>query len=469
MNRHAVLGLVASLLASAAPLAAGTVYLPVVSLEQPADGTYKTRVWITNYGSSPAAVKLLYLPGIGDGTSQRSNPETRTVPPGTTIVLFDAAGPGMLEVEAPDEVAVSAELRNTMLLGPREVFGAVPVVGSDQAAEPGETVLLQGLRRSRYGVRSHLGFLNLGHDGASCSASLHATNGDELVGASQLPLPPLSHALIEDVVELASLQQIGDVHARISCDQPFYAYVAVHEMPTGEVVFVRPSPTGASTLEPPGDVEPPPPPPPPPAAGSFVFNRSGTFHAPKRGNPLKYFNIAAPKNREFRRIVLDMDFTHGGWNGAKPEGNHSVFWLHRGACCWPAWERNIVGFVNLFGPNKNFVKAVHNLDYRGKGAYDKTVDFSRSFKPSPGKTYHVRYDYDAAGGTIRLRITQGGKVVQEATAAATTSRIRSGSSGVFMAYFGHDEPKGECLVKACGPEVPSYGWKYSNLRVEFIE
>lgn len=465
MKRHAVLSLGALLLVAAAPLAAGTVYLPVLNLDQPADGIYKTRVWLTNYGSSPATVKLLYLDGVGDGTSQRGNPETRVVPPGVTLVLFDSGGPGMLEVEAPEGVAINAELRNTLLPGPREAFGSVPVVGSEELTEAGDTMVLQGLRRSKLGVRSHLALMNLGHQPASCSASLHAVNGDELVGAPQLRLPPLSHALFEDVVELTSVPQIGDVHARITCDQPAYAYVAVQERPTGEVTFLRPSPTGASTLVPPGGE----PPPPPPQAGSFVFNRSGTFHVAKRGNALKYFNIPAPKNRAFRRIVLDMDFTHGGWNQKTPEGNHSLFWLHRGACCWPQWAENIVGFVNLFGPQKNFVKAVHNLDYQGKGPHDTTENFSRGFKAAPGQTYHLRYDYDAAGGRIRLKISQRGKVVKEATAAATASRIRSGNSGVFMAYFGHEEPKGECLVKACGPEVPSYGWKYSNLRVEFIE
>ncbi|HLE84600.1 MAG TPA: hypothetical protein VJG13_09710 [Thermoanaerobaculia bacterium] len=68
----------------------------------------------------------------------------------------------------------------------------------------------------------------------------------------------------------------------------------------------------------------------------------------------------------------------------------------------------------------------------------------------------------AAGGRIRLTLRLGGKVVMDTTSSATTSRIRSGASGQFMVYFGHEN------ATIHGPERPTYNWKYSNPRVEFI-
>lgn len=464
MKKLIVLGLAVALSAAAAPLAAGTVYLPVVSLDQPEEAVFKTRVWLTNYGAAPASVKLLYLPGVGDGTSDRGTPENRTVAPGTTVVLFEAAGPGMLEVQAPESVAVGAELRNTLLPGPREVFGSVPVVSSRNLGAAGEVLVLQGLRRSRHGVRTHLGFMNLGHGEASCSASIHSARGDEMAGAAGIPLPALSHVLIEDVVDLADVQQIGDVHARISCNRPFFAYAAVHETPTGEVGFIRPSTTGASALEPPSTNDGSSP--PDSSGKSYVFTRSGMLHTPTKKAPTAYYNIPAPKNRAFRKIILEVDVTHGGWNGKNPSGNHSIFWLHRGACCWPPWKENIVGFVNAFGPNKSFVRATHNVDYKGRTEYDKVQKFNRGFRLTPGQTYRARYVYDAAGGKIRLTLSRNGKTVFNISGKPTASRIRSGPTGMFMVVFGHEPHPPGCN---CGPEVPTYGWKYANLQVEFIQ
>jgi hypothetical protein len=447
------------LLFATAPGFAGTLYLPIVAPEEPSEGSYKVRVWFTNNGDHQVDVRLLFLPGMGDGTKNRSGAEVKAIGPGATLVLFEVAEPGLLEIEAPPEVAVNAELRHTTLPGPKEVFGASPVVWSENVADPGETLVVQGLRRNAAGVATHLGLMNLGHKAASCYAGLFRTDGGELASASALPLPALANVLLEDVLVLVETGPIGDVHARISCDRPFYAYAALQERTTGEIVFVEPSPTGTSTLKPPGQQEPEEPP-----SGSFVFKRSGTFHVPSPQRPTDVFTIQAPKNRVFRKVVLDMDFTQGGWYAKEPDKNHSLFWLHRGGCCWPAWKQNILGFVNAFGPKKNNVKVTHNMDYVGKTQYDTSVYFTKGFALQPGKSYHLRYEYDAGGGQIRLTLTQGGGAVLQMTSKTTTSRIHSGASGQFMAYFGHEDASGT----GHGPERPTYNWKYSNLRVEFI-
>lgn len=456
MCRLSVVRLLVALLALAAvavPASAGTLYIPTLSPGPPAAGDYKLRVWLTNHGDQQASVRLLRIDGSGDGTKGRGRPETRVVGAGATLVLLTEAAHGLLEIQAPPSVAVNAELRNTSLPGPREVFGSIPVIGSQNLATAGDTLLLQGLRRSSVGVASHVGLVNLGHQKASCDAAIHAADGRKLVSAS-FSVPALSHTLFPDA--LTKEGQIADVNARISCNRPFYAYVAMIETEVGELIFTEPSQTGASTLQPPTENAPEP------AGGSLVFTRDGTFHTPTRGNETKVFNLKVPPRQEFRKVVLDMDFTHGGWYRREPNKMHNIFWLHRGGCCWPRWNENILGFANAFGPGADGrrVKVTHNLEVPRR----PYPNLNRTFELKPGKTYHLRYEYDAAGGKVRLRLSAEGRVLFETSGRATVSRIRPDGSGEFMAYFGHENQAGT----GNGAERPSYNWKYSNLRVEFI-
>ena len=451
------------------PAWAGTVYVPILALDDPQGATYRTRIWLTNSGPGPAQVHALFLPHAANGTKDRAKPQATSIPPGSTVVLFPELETGLLELLAPETVAIGAELRASSLVGPQEVFGSVPVVGSAEAAKAGSTLFLQGLRRTMAGVEAHLGLMNLGHRKATCGIQVFAADGRSLADVPDFPVPALSQILIEDALGILQQGQIGDVHARVSCNRPFFSYLALVETPTGEAVFVWPSATGASAFEPPGNApggpdDPPPPddpPAPPPGGQSTVFTVAGTFHIPSKKNHTRIFNIDVPTNRTYGKVILDLDVTLGPWS-AEPSKMHSLFWLHRGACCWPKWSENIVGYANVHGPKSRQVRIEHALDHFIGPPSWITPNFNGGFTFETGKTYHFRYEYDAAGGQVRLTVYRGGQVVKEISTAATSSEIRPPASGKFMAYFGH-EPGG-----ANGPEQPTYGWKYSNLRVEFV-
>lgn len=469
--------LLAAICGTVAPAWAGTVYVPILTFDDPGGATYRTRIWLTNAGDGPAEVHALFLAHAANGTENRSQPQSTTVAPGATVVLFSTLGTGLLELQAPATVAVGAELRATSLIGPQEVFGSVPVVGSAQAAKAGETVFLQGMRRTTSGVEAHLGLMNLGHRQASCDLQVVAADGRSLADVPGMPVPALSQVFFEDALGILRQSQIGDVHARISCNRPFFAFLALMERATGEVVFVHPSATGASTFQPPGKSpsEPPGDPPPdpgeppeepsepPPSGGGqgTVFSVTGTFHTPTPKNPTKIFNFDVPKNRVYSKVILDLDVTFGNWS-AEPSKMHSLFWLHRGGCCWPKWSENIVGYANVHGPRSNQVRIEHALDHFIGPPSWHTPKFNGGYVFETGKTYHFRYEYDAGGGQIRLAVSVGGNVVKEISTAATTSEIHPPASGKFMAYFGHEHGG------AHGPEQPTYGWKYSNLRVELV-
>lgn len=80
----------------------------------------------------------------------------------------------------------------------------------------------------------------------------------------------------------------------------------------------------------------------------------------------------------------------------------------------------------------------------------------------PGHTYHVYYRYDTNAAEVLVRITEGDTVVAEGTDVPTTDRVRNTDRGYFI-YFANGTD-----VDLPGPEVPSLGWTYADLRVEFI-
>lgn len=468
MPSKSVLRLIAALFFLALPASAGTLYLPVLGPDAPADARYQTRVWLTNHGTQAAQVTTVRMRGVVDGTAHRNPPIRHRVAPGATLVLTLGPAPGLLEIRAPRSVTVSAELRNLNLPGPREVYGSVPVIGSGEVAQGGESLTLQGLRRSTAGVRTHLGVVNLGHRDALCDLEVRGVVGGLLGRAERVPVPALSHVPVEDVLELVDVEQTGDAHAVVSCSRPFYAYAATMEATTGETVFFEPAVTGASTLAPPADQAANEP----PADGSggsdtgsggksYVFARNGLVHSPTRAKPTWTHNVRVPGNTDFSKIVLELDVTPGPWYQREPQKMHNLFWIHRGGCCWPKYNANVIGYANAFGPGKggNQVKVTHNLG-RAKRPFPK---LKQGFRLQQGVPYHLRYVYDAAADRISLKVFSRGKLLFETADRATVKKIRSDGSGQFMLYLGHTPHK---RGSGAGPERPTFGWQYSNLRVE---
>ncbi len=447
------------LAASAVPAFAGTVYVPILADNGVDDTEYLTRVWLTNEGNAPLTVETLFLPNNTDGTEGREegqkNVTTTTVPAGQTKVMGLGQRSGLLEIstegEGADKLAVSAEVRIPGQEAAEAIFSSVPVLSSDTVAEAGDVLTLQGLRRTGGGVASNISMVNLGHEGAQCSVKVFRPGGSQIAGTALLSFKPLTQVQYPDALAILGETQVQDVHARISCDQPFFAYLTKHAQGTGDVLVVQPSETGASTLFPPGQDTPSVP-------GAVLFTRRGTFHTPTPGNPTKIFNIAVPGDKDFGNVIVDFDFFHGGWYGADPDENHSLFWLHRGACCWPKWKGNITSFANAFGPGKNQVKMISNMNLSGFNKSKGQTNVSLQ----QGRTYHLHFEYNTNTGVSFLEITDGGNRVAYVTMSTTVSRLRPDSSAAWMIYFGHENAAGH------GPERPTYGWKYQDLRVEFI-
>ena len=137
-----------------------------------------------------------------------------------------------------------------------------------------------------------------------------------------------------------------------------------------------------------------------------------------------------------------------------------MFWLHRGRRNDFTWLGGVLGYVNLRGPTTNIVRTRHDLDVTDL-MQSQTFNVGGAM-PVEGETYHVLYRYDAAAGEVLVRITHGADVIAEGTDVPTTDAVRN-TEGWFFIQFAN-----ETDVSLPGPEVPSLGWQFANLRVEFI-
>jgi hypothetical protein len=193
-------------------------------------------------------------------------------------------------------------------------------------------------------------------------------------------------------------------------------------------------------------------------AERIVVERQGVFHTPSPGAESTRIEIPMSAGLHFRKIVLDVDVTHKGWHARNDKKtNHAIFWLNRG----DKWRSNVFGYVNVFGPTRPRVKLAHNVQQPA----GKMLAQTAVLKTESGSTYHFRYVYNTTNGKVELTVSHAGKVVGRVEGNSVGQKIESDphnndSKPGFFLVFGHpaDSP---------GPEVPTYDWKYSNLRVAF--
>lgn len=191
---------------------------------------------------------------------------------------------------------------------------------------------------------------------------------------------------------------------------------------------------------------------------------AGDIHVPTPENRIGVVCIDIPGDLSLNRLLLEWEVTPGQWNAQYPPGSHNLVWLHRGS-----YVRNTVGNVNVFGQGGNFFAMNQNVD---------------APKPTTGRlrpadlvlggstTYRMAYLYDAAARKAFFAIARGGTV--DSTEFPATARDvsllipkknRWSDSSLFVEFghFGERHPgKGR-------PAVPTYGWRYSNLRLTMVQ
>ncbi|MEA2562571.1 MAG: hypothetical protein QOH06_4075 [Acidobacteriota bacterium] len=450
MKQRFVIGLAWVITAlSISPAFAGFVYVPVLDRNGSGGSTHLTEVWLSNSGAQERRYATLFLPAGTNGT-QRPVPTTKaTLLPLRTnklVGLSSPGAPGLLEIEAGTQVFVHARMANS----PASGFAGtteVPVISSDNALTAGSSAHLQGLFRDAAGSYTDLAVVNLSNQAATCDILFFRADGTQIGGTARVGVQPLSLRNFGDALLLLGAPSIADARAEVTCNQLFFAFAPVFTASRTLLSFVTPSASGASTL--------PGPTGPGPAPGAIVFERTGQVHMPVAGQEVRIINVPVAQPLALRRFIVEWDVVPGPWTASKPDGNHNLIWIHRGK-----YRSNTLANVNTFGPPRSGIKNTQNVDMAAKALTAQEVPLTLQ----QGVSYHLRYVYDAETNKITMTVTSGGATVStlEMNGSAINKTITVPATGLFV-QFGHTAAQA-----AEGIEFPTYGWVYSNLRIEMI-
>lgn len=323
--------------------------------------------------------------------------------------------------------------------------GLRPFEGNE-ISEARDTAVLDGFARTG-GYRTLVaGAAIPGSKAAACQVRLVKMDGS-VVEEVRLEVQGGTNAQFDFADRIGSRQVAA---AKVSCDQPFHAYAAAAGANDPKVTwgeFRGPSGACDFTVQA-AELDKP---------GVFIAAQTGTIHTPATGNEKGIVCIKTPRDLALDKMTVEWDVNVGPWHKKTPHGNHAMIWMHRGR-----FRSGSIVNVNAFGPKKNFVKMNQNVDLSAGG----NTNTKMGIVLQGGHQYHLRNTYDAANKRAFTELFEDGVMLKKMEITAT-ARNRTlllpvfgySEKGALFAEFGHN--KGQHF-----PELPSYGWRYSNLRVE---
>lgn len=456
MRRATRFAIAAALVALAAqPVLAGVVYVPAANILR--DGVQRsTQVVLTN--PDPANIRGVSFRFIQSGIAGTPLPAgpfpTLWVPAGGTAATgisandLPAGKSGMLEVFPLylTQFVVGGRLVYTKQ-GVYTTAVDIPAISSANVLAAGSSAYLQGIEHGNTsGVLTDLGVFNLGTTAAACTMNVTGPTGTPIATGVNFSIPALSSLVYADYFGGATgIEVPANSWSKITCDKAFWAMGVRHNANNGATRLVQPTNTLAqSTLTQPG-TQPPPPPPPPPG-GSFNFRLPGQFLECTRYN--KFWKTSLSDGRvagkTMKRIVVDFDVYQAGWDPQKTV--HIYMWLQNG----PSWSSGLFGY--LVGTKSGSTKI--------KVTYGASTQVVAGLSGQPGGTYHVHYEWNGTTRQVIVKLTtQGG-----ATRASKTLNLSKSTFNVGGMFFATGSwPTGD------GPEALQYGWKYSNLNVDYYQ
>jgi hypothetical protein len=428
-----------TLLAYAAPAAAGVVYVPLPGVETVGDAQWQPTVVVANSAAAEEEFQRLFLAADTDGTDRASDPATQPLGAGLTTSLAPANEAGLLELEGPDPVAFSAKLVRS---GDPDSAGVyLPVLSSENLFAAGDVAAVQGIRRGETVATDWL-LVNLGHGAAQCTLRSFGRTGGLIGAAVTVPMPPLALRRYADFLDMLGIGLAGTVRVEATCNQPFYTFALTRDAANGEVAFLGPSGKGDSTLRLPGEEGCP--------AEAACFAVPGVVHSPTVARPVQRITFPVPPGN-YRRIHYEMDVTHGGWFDANPAGLHMLFWLVK--------NRNfyMYGYGNFQGPNNNRILFRHGVEL----THPEKIKILKPFAAQPGHTYHLDYTYDTELDFLELVVSEGGEERARVRGTPNVGEIAVAPGDVFHIDIG--------FIEGNNPgELPTYGWVYRDIAIEFI-
>ncbi len=324
----------------------------------------------------------------------------------------------------------------------KALAAAAPVTAEETTFQGGQTLALRGLFASD-STSANLALVNRSQTVNRCTLALATADGAALGPVMSLTLRPGETRPFVDAFD-GRVSVLTETQAAFSCEQSFYAYALLADGDTGRLDTVLPE-ASAETLALAGKTVTCP-------TGATCFDAPGVDHipAPPPGLPVGRVSFPAPAETA-TRFRMSIDVTLADWYPQDPAGKHLIYWF--------VVQKNIdmPGLLYFLGPNKYEAFARHGIGLK----HPQKIKVIKPFHALVGHTYHVDNDYDMAGGTYTVTVTDTATgevgVVLNSRPNVKSYVIKPGLNFlVDMGFFpGHVQG-----------EVPSYGWKYANVHVE---
>lgn len=344
---------------------------------------------------------------------------------------------GLIQVETSQDRGIDAWIETAR--GGRTFITRVPVISEQNRSEAGAVAYVNGLDPDA----SRLGLVNLAERSAVCLVDLLRADGSPTGARATIDMPAVALKQLDDDALPGSDPEA--VTAQVTCDSPFYAYAVTVDPRTSEVAFATPETEAQAKAGTKAPVA---------SKASVVFTAGGLLHEPTPKKEKAILRIPVPRALALSRMVIDWDVTPGAWSKKNQSGAHALIWLHRGK-----FRSNTVANVNFFGPGKNRFRNNQNLDLPALSNTNGTAGMTLE----KGRTYHFRYVYDAIAQSVEVTASLNDRVLKTIRMGGTASNhtITIPATGLVTELGHYSFQK--------GPEVATFGWRYSNLRVEMIQ
>ena len=348
-------------------------------------------------------------------------------------------------------------------------LAAVPLAASPRTGDEGQrgfeggsAVAMRGLPVAD-GTTTNLGFVNLASAANRCSLAVVGDDGVNLLPTTTWTLRAFEERPFLDLFEGLEAFAGREATATVSCERA-YSTFAVLADGSGEALRTVPAeklsgPLAAAAQAPlaakagvcsaslAGKVAACSP-------GATCFDAEGLVHeAGPPSGPLKPVGRVAfpvPGGRA-TRLVMSLDVKVGPWYPQEPSGKHLIYWF--------VVNKNIdmPGLLYFRGPGKYEAFARHGIGIK----HAQKIKVIKKWKAEEGRTYHVVNDYDMAGNRYTVTITDAatGEVVAVLSSRPNVSSYLIKGASKILVDMGFPPDK-------VPTEVPSYGWRFSNVHVE---
>ena len=109
----------------------------------------------------------------------------------------------------------------------------------------------------------------------------------------------------------------------------------------------------------------------------------------------------------------------------------------------------MLGYLNVFGPNKDLFHFVHGMGLLAHQKFRKTPPWTMKV----GVKYHIRYCYDTKKKVIDVHVTEGGKTAVQSFDAPNVQAIFVGAADFFRMDLGFELGVNDKEPRASAPEA----------------